>query len=160
MGHVRSDRAMKILFTIIALLYVLNPYDLVPDFLVGWGWLDDLLAGLFVWWLYKSLQRRRGQRPLGSRGDGSRGGRNKASAGERNGARAQNTGARPDDPYTVLGIDRDAPEADIKKAYRQLASQYHPDKVSHLGPEFRELAEQRFKEIQQAYEHIMAARGR
>ncbi len=155
---------MKILFSIIALLYVLNPYDLVPDFLVGWGWLDDLLAGLFVWWLYKSLQqslqRRRGQRPLGSQGDGSMGGRNEGNAGERNGARAQNPGARPGDPYTVLGIDRDASEADIKKAYRRLVSQYHPDKVSHLGPEFRELAEQRFKQIQQAYERIMAARGR
>ncbi|MBW2144864.1 MAG: DnaJ domain-containing protein, partial [Deltaproteobacteria bacterium] len=43
-----------------------------------------------------------------------------------------------------------------KKAYRRLAGKYHPDRVNHLGEEFKELAERRFKEIQDAYQDLMA----
>ncbi|MHB9144130.1 MAG: molecular chaperone DnaJ [Symbiobacteriia bacterium] len=51
------------------------------------------------------------------------------------------------DYYEVLGISRDAAEADIKKAYRQLARQYHPD-VAKDNP----AAAEKFKEINEAYE--------
>ncbi|MFW6334535.1 MAG: J domain-containing protein, partial [Desulfosalsimonas sp.] len=37
---------------------------------------------------------------------------------------------------------------------RKLAQQYHPDKVSHLGKEFQELAARKFVEIQEAYETL------
>src|SRR5258708_16392225 len=53
----------------------------------------------------------------------------------------------PRDYYEVLGITRDASEADIKKAYRKLARQYHPDR--NPGDK---TAESRFKEVQEAYE--------
>lgn len=53
----------------------------------------------------------------------------------------------PRDFYEVLGVSRDASEADIKKAYRKLARQYHPDR----NPGDKE-AETRFKEVQDAYE--------
>src|SRR3989442_1490222 len=53
------------------------------------------------------------------------------------------------DYYAVLGVKRDAQEAEIKKAYRRLAMQFHPDKV---GPAEKETAEARFKEITEAYE--------
>jgi len=45
---------------------------------------------------------------------------------------------------------------EIKAAYRRLAGQYHPDKVLHLGEEFRVLAEAKFKEIQRAYDELSA----
>lgn len=51
------------------------------------------------------------------------------------------------DYYEVLGIGRDANEADIKKAYRKLAKQYHPD----VNPGDKD-AEAKFKEISEAYE--------
>ena len=41
---------------------------------------------------------------------------------------------------------------EIKKAYRKLSMQYHPDKVRHLGEEFRLVAEEKMKEINQAYD--------
>jgi molecular chaperone DnaJ len=50
------------------------------------------------------------------------------------------------DYYTLLGVDRSATEAEIKKAYRRLAMEWHPDKNS--SPD----AEGRFKEITEAYE--------
>ena len=53
------------------------------------------------------------------------------------------------DPYRILGVSRDAGEEDIKKAYRRLAKQYHPDVNKEPG------AEEKFKQIQNAYQQIM-----
>jgi molecular chaperone DnaJ len=53
------------------------------------------------------------------------------------------------DYYVVLGVERTADEAEIKKAYRKLAMRYHPDKV---GAEEKVDAEAKFKQITEAYE--------
>src|SRR5712691_43533 len=53
----------------------------------------------------------------------------------------------PQDMYEILGVPRDATEADITKAYRALARKYHPDR----NPGDKE-AEAKFKEIQNAYD--------
>ena len=50
------------------------------------------------------------------------------------------------DYYEVLGVDKSASDADIKKAYRSLAKKYHPD----MNPGDKE-AEQKFKEVNEAY---------
>src|ERR671930_2054509 len=50
------------------------------------------------------------------------------------------------DLYKVLGVDKKASQDDIKKAYRKLARQYHPDTNNDSG------AEERFKEISEAYD--------
>lgn len=50
------------------------------------------------------------------------------------------------DYYEVLGIQKDATEADIKKAYRSLAKKYHPDMNKEAGSDVK------FKEVQEAYE--------
>jgi molecular chaperone DnaJ len=61
------------------------------------------------------------------------------------------------DYYNLLGVKRDADESDIKKAYRRLAMQYHPDRVA-AGE--KEAAEAKFKEITEAYEVLRDAEKR
>ena len=53
--------------------------------------------------------------------------------------------------YAVLGLEKGAGFDEIKKAYRKLSMQYHPDKVGHLGDEFKGVAEEKMKEINVAY---------
>jgi DnaJ like chaperone protein len=54
--------------------------------------------------------------------------------------------------YATLGLEPGADKEEIKKAYRKLSMQYHPDKVRHLGEEFRAVAENKMKEINAAYD--------
>lgn len=56
--------------------------------------------------------------------------------------------------YRALGLKRGATKAEIKKAYRNLVKEYHPDKVHHLGTEFREVAEEKVRKINEAYEAL------
>ncbi len=60
------------------------------------------------------------------------------------------------DYYKILGVSRDATKDEIKRAYRRLAKKYHPD----LNPENRKEAEEKFKEISEAYEVLMDDRKR
>lgn len=62
------------------------------------------------------------------------------------------------DPYRVLGVSRDASMDDIKKAYRKLSRQYHPD--ANINNPNREQAEEKFKHIQEAYNQIVTQRER
>ena len=61
------------------------------------------------------------------------------------------------DPYQILEVTPDADKQEIKKAYIYQMSQYHPDKVAHLGKELQKFAEERAKNIQQAYSVIQNA---
>ena len=69
--------------------------------------------------------------------------------------REAETAAQSDERfYAVLGLEPGADFAAIKKAYRKLSMQYHPDKVSHLGVEFQRVAEEKMKEINAAYDYF------
>jgi hypothetical protein len=57
-------------------------------------------------------------------------------------------------PYEILGIEPTASKEEITRAYRDMAKKYHPDTVANLAPEFRELAEQRMKAINAAYDQL------
>ena len=50
-----------------------------------------------------------------------------------------------DSAYKILEIEPDADLESVKKAYRRMANKYHPDKVSHLGSEFTNIAEEKLK---------------
>ncbi len=64
-----------------------------------------------------------------------------------------------DSAYKILEIDESASNDEIKKAYRKMAVKYHPDKVSHLGEQHRSAAEEKFKQVAEAYEIIKKQRG-
>ncbi len=135
---------MAWIWIVLALLYILSPYDLLPDFIPLRGWLDDLVVLMlivrYVMRLRKAKQGERQKRPQ--------------QENDWHQKEDQKCESEAEDPYRVLGISPGAAKEEIQSAYRKLASQYHPDKVAHLGAEFQQLAEKRFKEIQQAYEKI------
>lgn len=59
-----------------------------------------------------------------------------------------------DNAYTVLEIGKGASVDEIKRAYRKMAKKYHPDRVIHLGKEHQKGAEEKFRQVQEAYEHL------
>lgn len=130
---------MKYWATVISVLYLLSPVDLLPERVFGrLGLIDDFLIAGTLYWYY--FLRPAAQRPR----DRVEGGKKETGAGEEP--------AR--DPYAVLGVAKNASPEEIKRAYRELANKYHPDKVSHLGAEFRDMAHEKFKEIRRAYERL------
>jgi len=62
-------------------------------------------------------------------------------------------------PYKILEISPDASDDEVKKAYRQMALKYHPDRVSHLGEDVKKSAEDKFKKVVDAYNSIKKERG-
>lgn len=60
------------------------------------------------------------------------------------------------DPYKVLGIDRNATDEEVKKAYRELARKYHPD--NYINTPLADLADEKMKEINEAYDTIQKMR--
>ncbi len=61
--------------------------------------------------------------------------------------------------YKILEITKKATNAEVKKAYRRLVKKHHPDKLRHLGEEYQKGAEDKFRQIQKAYEQIQKDRG-
>lgn len=147
---------LKVILLIVAILYAVWPIDLLPDLIPGWGWIDDVIA-LFLILRYvitgKSPDFFR-KNPFQFK-DGSN--------TQNNSKKKYNTSdnQRSGDPYAgmtpheILGVGPNASKAEIKAAYRELVSKYHPDKVQHLGEEFQKLAETRFKAISGAYQELI-----
>ncbi|MBU0482238.1 MAG: DnaJ domain-containing protein [Proteobacteria bacterium] len=69
-------------------------------------------------------------------------------------ARSRSAASTEESYYDILGLSPGASYEEIKKAYRQLSMRYHPDKVGHLGEEFRKVAEEKMKELNVAYNHL------
>lgn len=64
-----------------------------------------------------------------------------------------------DASYRILEVERTATDEELKSAYRRMALKYHPDKVSHLGEDFRKSAEEKFKAVNEAWEKIKKERN-
>ncbi|EIJ38484.1 DnaJ-class molecular chaperone with C-terminal Zn finger domain [Galbibacter orientalis DSM 19592] len=64
-----------------------------------------------------------------------------------------------DNAYKILEVSPNASDADVKSAYRQMVKKYHPDKVRSNDQAIKKGAEEKFKEVQRAYEQIQKERG-
>ncbi len=136
---------MKWIWIILALLYLISPYDIISGLHLP-GWIDDFIV---LGFLLRYLLKLRHSSTTGNspRSDGQSAHQQAASNGNASDSRSRS-------PHEILGISTDADQKEIHAAYRKLANQYHPDKVAHLGEEFHEMAEKRFKEIQKAYDDL------
>jgi DnaJ-domain-containing protein 1 len=129
--------SLRTLFIILAVVYFISPFDLIPD---RFGWLsriDDFAVMLYLWWKYNKIAS------------------HKASGAETEKAKPHaETPPVPRSPEEVLNIQKGATQDEIESSYRRLMSQYHPDKVTHLGPDLQKLAHEKTIEIQRAYEEL------
>lgn len=152
---------LKVLLVVLMALYTIIPYDLLPDFIPVGGWLDDLfLLGVLIYYFKKgklpSFFSRYGTRQAGDYRSHTQSKSSRPDNESTGGSRPQQEDRRGEkDPYKILGIKPGAQPEEIRAAYRRIVQAYHPDKVSHLGPELQELAKQKFIEIQDAYETLM-----
>ena len=64
-----------------------------------------------------------------------------------------------DNAYKILELNKTATNDQIKKSYRELAKKHHPDKVQHLGDAYVKAAQDKFHQIQKAYQNIKNERG-
>lgn len=64
-----------------------------------------------------------------------------------------------DNAYKILEIEKTATDDQVKKAYRTMAKKYHPDRVNTKDEAIKKGAEEKFKEVQKAYETIQSERG-
>jgi hypothetical protein len=159
MGTVRRKNGMlvlrKLLPILATILYVISPVDLVPDFVPGLGWVDDLIVvGCLLWYLKK---QQTGRSPW----DVFRERAQRARWAPSGGPRVEDLAGDFDrmDPYALLEVSPGASPEEIKSAYKRAVSRYHPDKVAHLGKEFQDLVHRKLLVIQQAYETLQRSRG-
>lgn len=165
----------KLLLILLCLIYIISPFDFLPDMIPFLGRGDDLfLLFMLIYYLVtgklpRFLNRRR---PSGSYSRSYRQKTSNTSAGgtrSDRGKEKKDSGAKDNahesagkktswDPYEVLGVKPGATPEEIQTAYRHAVQKYHPDKVSHLGTEFQELAKKKFIEIQKAYEELYPKR--
>jgi DnaJ-domain-containing protein 1 len=83
--------------------------------------------------------------------------KNKNSASSENGP-PSNRPVGTASPYSILGVSETASMDEVEQAFRRKISDYHPDKVANAAVEIKELAEQRAREINSAFEEIQKNR--
>lgn len=132
---------LRLIYIAVGILYFLLPRDLVPDPVPLLGRLDDILLAFFLYRRYRRAKRatEAAEQPKEE---------------TRTGTQTAERESRSKTPYEVFGLDEGASLDEVEKRYRELMTQYHPDKVNHLGPELRELAHEKSIEIQSAYARL------
>ena len=139
--------SLKKWLIVVAVVYLVFPRDLIPDFLGrGLGFGDDLLLIAALVYFY-----RRQLREFAARAAGEGGGADRQERSRRGQTAASEAAF---DPYAVLRIPASASPEAIRAAYKARMKEYHPDKVAMLGEELQELAHRKSLEIQRAYRQL------
>lgn len=135
-------KLLQIAAFVFIILYILSPWDLLPDYLGILGRFDDIAVAAYIMWRIRRWKQISGKATSQQESKSSSSSKSKAQSSTSHSA------------HDVLGVKPSASKAEIEKAYKKLAAQYHPDKVTHLGKEFQELAHEKMVEIQRAYEQL------
>ena len=162
---------LKIILILFGLAYLISPVDIIPDLLLPFvGWIDDgvvlwsilhlIRHGELPWFFFKKKHIKGTQKS--SINQAKRSYNNRSNPGQAssksNGETENNQFDRGNgspsfkSAHDILGVSANATLKEIQTAYKEKIKQYHPDKVSHLGEEFSDLANEKFLEIQRAYE--------
>jgi preprotein translocase subunit Sec63 len=130
---------LKIVLILFGLVYFISPVDIIPDLLLPFiGWIDDsVIIGIIIYLI------RYGKLPNFFF-------KKKGVAKPKNSAQQQTK-----TPYEILGIRPNSSKKQIQSAYKEAIKKYHPDKLSHLGEEFSDLANAKFLAVQKAYDILM-----
>ena len=151
----------RIVLILIGIAYIISPVDIIPDFMVPFlGFLDDGLVMAVIYYLirYGTLPAflLKKQRPFQSAYDQESYGFDTKGWNSGTSEKKENSDqSKPKSPYDILGIRAGATKEEITAAYKKAVKKYHPDKLSHLGEEFSSLANDKFLEIQKAYDTLM-----
>jgi uncharacterized membrane protein YkvA (DUF1232 family) len=150
------------LFVAAVILYFIFPIDLIPDMLMpGLASVDDVLLLAIAWrnlWRYvkaEHITMARSGLGIRSRDAGPKDHREKRDSSGRKNNRMKTAQYYAE----VLGLGADRSMPTIKQKYWELAKQYHPDRVQHLGPELRKVADQKMKNLNEAYQFFKSQKG-
>jgi len=154
---------LKIILVIFGLAYLLSPVDIIPDLLLPYvGWIDDSIVIATLYYLIRYgklpgfLFKKQGPFVGSSRANAADFSSNKKTKTNNTTDQKRNSfNTKTKDPYEILGISPTASKSQIQAAYKEAIKKYHPDKLSHLGKEFSDLANRKFLEIQKAYDILM-----
>ncbi len=142
-----NPRNLKKWLIIIAVLYLVFPRDLIPDFRGrGLGLIDDVSLIALLTYFYRNRLRE-----YTARATEESGGQDQREWSSRAQAESPESSF---DPYEILGIDSSASGEEIQAAYKARMHEYHPDKVAHLGEELQKVAHRKTVEIQRAHEQL------
>ena len=150
---------VKIILIIFAFAYFISPIDIIPDFMIPYvGWLDDtFVIGVIIYMI------RYGKLPYFS-GKGNKNKLFNVFANLFNSSKEETQNNQQNDtdynktgktPREILDVSENATKEEIQAAYKKKVKQYHPDKVSHLGEDLQKVANEKFIEIQNAYDSLM-----
>jgi uncharacterized membrane protein YkvA (DUF1232 family) len=152
---------LRIVLILIGVAYLISPVDIIPDFWVPYlGFIDDGLVMAVIYYLIRNgtlpaflLKKQKSFQTGNYRKSHSFDTTDRnSSTTEKKENSEQST---PKSPYDILGIRPGASKEEITAAYKKAVKKYHPDKLSHLGEEFSSLANEKFLEIQRAYDALM-----
>ena len=144
------------LLAVFSLLYFLSPVDLVPDSSLVFGWIDDLAILAIAYYHWRAVnsgyffadasESSSKARSYYSESDYS-------ESKEDSSKRASKTRVTlPGDPYSVLGLQAPASQSEIKRAFKRLAIENHPDKFTCTNSKSK--AHERMVNISKAYSRL------
>jgi uncharacterized membrane protein YkvA (DUF1232 family) len=145
-----------------ALGYFILPFDFIPDLIPSAGFTDDLavlvIATKTVLAYVKPEHRARANELLEWEWQKQHAGTARENGGRKGGPRVSRPGTE-EYHRGILNMKGRITHISLRERYRELAHKYHPDKVQNLGVEFQKMAEQKFKDINEAYEYLNAKYG-